>query len=357
MIKKAFYSLLIGIAFASCSNKLDVIAPYKESVAVYGLLDQSDTIHYIRIERVFLGEGNAYIMAQNQDSVYFKPGDLKVTLERWRNGNKISVDVPASSSKEIVLTDTVMQEASGIFNQNERVYKTNHPLYANDSTCVYKLIIHNNRSGKEYTAQTALIGSFQLLAQGAGPINFLASTMHAGYAMNIVPMNGGQVTCFYNSPANAGVCGLTMRLHYTENTVAKTTDINLGTIYPSVSTIQQGGDKMDFSYQGGSLLSIIASTIPVDNSVTRDMTSVDFLLNAGGYDLALYNQVNASTSLSQNKANYSNINGGIGLFSSRHQSSPLSRAVSSMAKDTLSGSSITCKLRFLNHLGALSPCH
>jgi hypothetical protein len=61
----------------SCHNKLEVLAPYKESVSVYGLLNQDDTVNYIRIGRVYLGEGNAVQMAAVQDSVWFKPGELK----------------------------------------------------------------------------------------------------------------------------------------------------------------------------------------------------------------------------------------------------------------------------------------
>ncbi|MBS1648028.1 MAG: hypothetical protein JST67_11870 [Bacteroidetes bacterium] len=355
-MKKFIYILFTALAFWGCSNSLSVIAPYKESVSVYGLLDPSDTTHYIRIERVFLGEGNAYTMAQNQDSVYFQHGDLTVTLERWRNGTQISVDEPVSVYRSITLTDTVIQTPSGIFNQNERVYKTNHKLYADDSTCVYKLVVTNNKSGKQYTAQTGLIGAFQRIPNAGGAFNCIASGVDTNYAINFIPMNNGQVTCIYNSPANAGICGLSIRLNYTENGAPKTTDIGLGTFYPSVSSLQQGGYQMNFTYSGASLLANIAAVIPTNNSVVRNLQNIQFLLNAGGYDISLYNQVNASTSISQNKANYSNINGGVGVFSSRHQIG-LRRLVTSMAKDTLAGSSQTCMLRFLNSANMLSPCH
>ena len=143
MIKKVFFIITIFTLLGGCSNSLSLLAPYKEIVSVYGLLNQDDPIQYIRIERVFAGAQNAYTMAQNQDSVYFKSGDLKVTLQRWINGAQVSVDNPSSSAMEIVLTDTVLQAANGIFNQNERVYKTNHKIY-DDSQ--YTLVIHNNKS-------------------------------------------------------------------------------------------------------------------------------------------------------------------------------------------------------------------
>ena len=357
MIKKAFFIVIVFALFGGCSNKLNLLAPYKEMVSVYGLLDQDDTTHYIRIERVFQGAGSAYTFAQNPDSVYFTSGELTVKLERWRNGQQISVEKPFTSNKEIVLTDTVMTAASGIFNANERVFKTNHPLYADDSTAVYKLVIHNNKTGKDFWAQTGLIGAFQLLAP-ATPLNYLQSNYQPSFKMNIVPGYNASVICVYNSPANSGVCSLDMNLVYTEiaSGLQKNTDISLGTLYPLASSPLSGGSREDFSYAGSSLLSDIAASVPVNTTVSRDLKYIEFVLSAGGVDVALYNQVNSSTSLSQSKANYTNINGGVGIFSSRHKIT-LHRDVSDQALDTLAANKQTCKLRFVDALGNLHPCH
>lgn len=361
MLKKFFFVAIIYSLFGGCSNKLNLLAPYKESVSVYGLLNQNDTTSYIRIERVFLGAGNAYTMAQNRDSIYFAAGELRVSLQRWKNGTQISVDSGTSATAmEIVLTDTLMTASSGTFNTNERVYKTKHRLYASDTGCVYKLIIHNNKTGKEYTTQTPMVAGFQLIQATNGTVNALAPSffVNPNLPINIVPGNQGIVTCQYNSPVNAGVCSLTMRLHYTEYNgggTAKYVDLGLGTNYPGTIF---GGENQKFDYLGASLLSYIASAIPVPTNptITRSADYIEFLLTAGGPDLALYNQVNASTSLSQNVPNYSNISGGVGVFSSRYQLS-LKRLLTTQCLDTLAGSSVTCALKFLNSTNSLSPCH
>jgi hypothetical protein len=353
MIKNIFFIAFVFTLFGGCSNKLSLLAPYKESVSVYGLLNQDDSIQYIRIERVFLGEQNAYTMAQNQDSVYFKLGDIKVTLQRWKNDVQVSVDNPATSLKEIVLTDTLLQADAGIFNQNERVYKTKHKLY-NDSE--YRLIIHNNKSGKEFTSQTSLIGSFQLLISTNGSLNALNPNYPATFSLNITPSGNGVIDCFYGSPANSGVCGLIMRLNYTENnggnTSQKYVDVDLGTNYPLQTA---GGENQEFKPSGNAVLTNLAYLLPVNSSATRTIRGVDFLLTAGGQALALYNQVNASTSLSQSKANYTNISGGIGVFSCRNEL-VMKRKVTPQSVDTISASSITCKLRFVDEHGSLSIC-
>ena len=78
----AFVTLVVN----SCKTDFDTIAPYKEMVCVYGLIEHQQNINYIRINRVFLTDGDAYAVAQNDDSVNFKQGELSVTLEKYQIG-------------------------------------------------------------------------------------------------------------------------------------------------------------------------------------------------------------------------------------------------------------------------------
>ena len=76
------------LAFSSCKTDVDLIAPYEEIMVVYGVLNPADSVQYIRINKAFLGEGNAYQFAQVPDS--FQYGDiLDVKLERYKNNNMI----------------------------------------------------------------------------------------------------------------------------------------------------------------------------------------------------------------------------------------------------------------------------
>jgi hypothetical protein len=62
---------IVIITFVSCETDFDVIADYKEVAIVYGLLDQSEAVHYLRINKAFLGKGNAISYAQIADSSSF----------------------------------------------------------------------------------------------------------------------------------------------------------------------------------------------------------------------------------------------------------------------------------------------
>ena len=52
----------------ACEEDFDITASYKDVTVVYGLLDLGDDTTYLRINKAFLGDGNALLMAQVEDS-------------------------------------------------------------------------------------------------------------------------------------------------------------------------------------------------------------------------------------------------------------------------------------------------
>lgn len=353
MRKIAFIALAALALLGACKNELDVLAPYKESVAVYGLLNQDDTVNYVRVQRVFLGEGNALTMAQIGDSAYYKPGEVKVSLQRIKNGVPVSVTNPASSDMEIVLSEAYVQLEPGVFNTGQLLYKTNHPLYGDSQ---YRLLIHNNNTGADFSSKDINpVGSFaDKLTYGQQQ-----SMLTASYAfINIVPSYGGQVICKYGSPTGAGVCGLKLRFYYTEYSSgspaeAKSVDIDLGVQYTSGSG---GGETIDLTYVGDAMMYSLAGAIGEGANIGyRTADSVRFYLNAAGSDLALHNEINSTSTLAQDKPIYTNINGGIGIFSSRREYY-LRKRLSAQCIDRLASDPITCKLRFHGSAGSLLPC-
>ncbi len=354
MFKKAIYSLFVFAFFASCHDKLEILAPYKESVAVYGLLNQDDTVQYVRVQRVFLGAGNAFTMAQDMDSTYYKPNELKVSLQRIKNGVPVSVDNPASAAMEIVLTETYITLDSGIFNKNQLLYKTNHPIY-DDSQ--YKLVIHNNKSGADFSSKNvSLVGDFATrLTYGQAQ-----SVLTPSYAfINIVPSFGGVVVCKYGSPYNTGVCGLRLRFYYTEYpnagpAVSKYKDMELGIQYTNGSG---GGEEMDLSFSGDGMINDITTAVGISSGIQHRTTdSIHFMLNAAGPDLALYNQVSTTTTLSQDKPYFTNMNpGGIGIFSTRREY-VLRKRMTAQCLDQIASNHVSCPLRFFGSAGGFLPC-
>jgi hypothetical protein len=359
MFKRAFLIAIGSLFLLQCSNKLEVLAPYRESVAVFGLINQNDSVQYIRVQRVFLGEGNAYTMAQNPDSCYFKPGELTVSLRP---------SVGGVSGPDIVLTEAFIQTDPGIFSTNQLLYRTNKPL--TDGT-LYRLIIHNNKSGKEFSSSNVgLIGDFK--SGLGGPTQQHSVLQPNPLPPAILPSvaicpSPGTVVCQFLSPINAEVCGLKMRFFYSEYAtssgpgVSKSIDIDLGVQYLASP---RGGQKIDLSFSGDGMINNISLQIQPDPAVDhRTADSVCFLLNGAGYDVSLYNQVNSSTSFSQSKPTYTNIYEGtdgsinnnkkaVGIFSSRKEY-PLIKKILDPSVQNLSSNPKTCPLKFYYN-GALS---
>ena len=90
-MKSKFATLILAtsILFSACSTDFEVIGDWKETMVVYGLLDQAQDTQYIKINKAFLGEGNAFEYAMIKDSTQFV-NSLNVTLQRIKNGSVIA---------------------------------------------------------------------------------------------------------------------------------------------------------------------------------------------------------------------------------------------------------------------------
>lgn len=353
-----FITLAASGLFFGCKNDLELLAPYKESVSVFALLNPNDSVQYLRVDKVFLGEGNAYTMAMIKDSAYFKPGEITVKLERYLNNVRVFFDSTNFSQFEVICSEIPNTINPGVFNPNQLLYKTNRKIYRNSE---YKLIITKNSSGKTFTARTKIV-YFNNFPNGSWPTG---STVNPIAPLNLSAKN---VVAKYNSMVNAGICGLKLRLYYTEydfsaNPTSKYFDYQLADLYTSKTT---GGEEMDFSFAGVGFFNYITKKIPVDPLVEhRTVDSAIYTLSAGSYEFALYNQVNSNSStLGQEKPIYSNIdNGGVGLFGSRvhynvSKNFSLPPAflpvVVKYFIDNLAGCTTTQPLRFWNTSGTTS---
>lgn len=72
-------AITLILSLGSCNDKIELVGEFKETAVIYGLLDQSDSAHYIKITRAFIGPGDALQIAQEEDSSYFSNVDATIT--------------------------------------------------------------------------------------------------------------------------------------------------------------------------------------------------------------------------------------------------------------------------------------
>ena len=77
------FVLIIAIGFNSCKTDIDVNAEYKDIPVVYGLINPTDTNHYIKINKAFLGNASAVDLAADANNFNYAANELDVTVVEY----------------------------------------------------------------------------------------------------------------------------------------------------------------------------------------------------------------------------------------------------------------------------------
>ena len=371
-------SLFSILSLTSCKNDLDVLAPGKESVSVYGVLNPNLAVQNIRINKVYLTDGDALTTGQNAEDINYGPGELKVTLQRFMMGSTTPTltSVGNSTKKEIVLTETVVTTAGGDFNVNQRIWQTTDKLYNSGE---YKLSITNINTGVEFSAKTVMVDSVR--SYPGMPFIFVPTTypVHcgigsAGYVAPTIPGTGTQQSAYVNysvltanpkikfrSVANAKLYKVIMRFHYIDSLTdgvtgyRKFVDFNFAS---QVSSSLVGGQEMEVSFSTTEFYSNLANLIPKQTAGTiknRTAHYIEYIIYACSENMNTFLKVNQpSTSIAQDKPNYTNINGGVGIFASVSKTA-LGKELWSDFIDELAINSTTSSLLFVKRYKFICP--
>jgi len=331
--------LIIG-GFHSCSTDVDINAPWKDITVVYGLLNQNDTIHYIKVDKAFLGDASAYEMAAISDSVNYQ--NILVKVYKIKTSNGISDTI-----KTYLFKDTVMNKDDGVFaTDNNIIYYNTEALIttseaSNIDNYTFGLQIHIPKYDKDVTGSTKLIS--KLLVDKP---NSYEPTI------NLMGINGYDVK--WTSTEGARLYQLTLRFHYYELTATDTTEHYIE--YPMSTKISQtelGDEKMTQNINGRTFFQYMAAHIEEDNNIIKRIVKqdcLDFNFVVGATDLNTYIEVSSpSNGIVQEKPAYTNINNGIGLFSSRFNKSVLGKELDQKTIDSLAVNNMTKKLKFVNY--------
>lgn len=298
----AILSLFASSFLSSCSTDVDVIADYKEIAVVYGLLDVSQPIQYVKINKAFLGKGDAFAMAKEPDSTNFNPADMSVILEKYNGSNFVS---------STILYDTVISapEDGNFSKKNNIIYATREVL---DADFTYKLNIENKKTGYKAEASTNIIDKININV-GSGTWAFVAPDNKYSLGQNIK----------WNSQLNGKIYEVVFRFHYKEfkngnDTIIKSID---WIFTPQYSVNSSGGEEMKKTIKGEeffAFLKSVKSSYFSDNSFKRIAIGGQSIITTAGEDFQIYKDLNAPYSSNfQEKPIYSNVKNGLGLFNTR----------------------------------------
>ena len=320
--------------FSMCSTDLDLLDDWKETCVVYGLLDQTQPVQYIRIQKAFLGPNNAYDMAQQYDSINYI-SELDVRMERLYNDGL--------DSTVILQPDTFYNKQPGDF------YAPMYVVYSLPQSSTwfsnsykYRLVVYNSRTGYQVDATTRLVQNFAINSPNFGTI---------GFATNNINYN---VEIKWNSAPSARLYQLVMYFKYDETDLNNvvTTKTTPGVVLGSVVQTLGDGSVKSLKFDPDVFYRFVAQQVPYDdNVIQRSSDSVIFVVNACGEELYDFMEINGpSTGIAQEKPNYTNVNNGLGVYSSRTMTRR-SYSLANQSLDSLSRGRFTCTLKFLDHNG------
>jgi hypothetical protein len=326
---------IVSVFGSSCSNEIDINAPYKETMVVFGLLNKDESTHYIRINKAFLGEGDALQFATFADSINYAPGIIDAKIEEVLNGN-----VTRTFTLEAV---TDIAKDPGIFsNPYQVVYKFETPVGQGlNGDADYKLKVKNNSTSYEITSESNLVGQVILSSPG---INLPAISLYPQ----------APTTIKFKSGKNGKLFEVFIYFKYREyniNTpqdiVEKSVLINLGrTSIDNTSFVKDLTSSIANSVIYQTLANNISESTST-NPMVRLADSLRIEINSASEPLETYLNINQpSNTLAQERPVYGNIDNGIGLFSSR---GTLYRSfyINDASVDSLKNNFVTNKLGFL----------
>jgi hypothetical protein len=323
-MKKLFFSLslLAGlVCFNACSTKVELYADYKDIPVIYGLLDASQDTNFIRINRAFSGSNespiNATQVALIADSCNY-PGKLKAYIVEYKEA--YGGTYTPTGDTLMLDTITIHDKMEGVFYAPDQkaYYTCEREKFLNnnvDSKYKYKLFVF--KGDDTCTAETNLVGGedFKIvtstLAFAAKPSDNVKKLKFT-VAQNAV-FYDAKMTFYYQESVNGGPL----------------TDKEVTYSFGAKSIENLTSEDLSFvvNYGENTLFNLLEEAIGADTvlypahpNVVRYFDNshpMRIFLTAGGDELYNYIQVNSQTGYSQTVPDYTNINGGFGVFSSR----------------------------------------
>ena len=299
-MKFHYLFFLFIILFSSCETDFDVNAQWEEVTIVYGLIDPNIEDQLIKINKAFLGEGDALQMASIADSSNYNPSDLLVRIHRIRQQAFNQYDTISS----VTLNDTILDKDDGLFStDNNIIYTFKKPSSFYNTNSLYALEIINLISGHKVTSQTEIINTFSFES--------LNPSFEWGLYNGDLPdsLKFRTKNIEWQPSTNGVIYQLDIVINYIENNDT----INLSWSQPLV---EYTSGNMSLKIKGDQFFQFLTTNLT--NNTPKQFLNLDLVMTVGSDDLKTYINVNKPFSgIVQERPVFSNINNGVGLFSSR----------------------------------------
>ena len=299
-MKNKIILLLFSVFFLSCETDFDVNAEWQDVTVVFGLLDPNNEDQLIKINKAFLGPGDALQMASVADSTNYDPSEITVKVHRVKQQPFGGYDTLAS----VTLSDTLLEKDEGLFSTEENIiYTFKKPSSFYNTNSLYLLDILNENTQERITSETEIINTFSFES--------LNPSFEWGLYNGELPDSLKFRT--KNIEWQKSQNGLIYQLDIVINFLENNDTVNLVWSQPLV---EYTSGNMSLQIKGEQFFQFLVNNL--DNNTVKQFLNLDLVMTIGTVELKTYIDVNKPFSgIVQERPTYKNINNGIGLFSSR----------------------------------------
>ncbi len=370
-MKYLLIAIVATLLLTKCNTDIDLTAPYEDITVVYGLLDQSSDIQYIRINKSFLGDVALQDMAAIRDSVEYDDTDILSARVEKLDGSSI-VDFWELKDTLVEAINETLFYVEGITDPLRKVYYFEEANLDQDFD--YRLNI-------KFSNKDSVFCTTSLISNTPGAITNPQSNS-AG--------NSSQRISFFNSPNADGLrlpknyqfrwksevgakrYALFIEMDYVEkvwespafeneiSSEVKTLEWYMGET--NTTNVAQDGtmsENLEKAINGELFTQEIASQLESNPNITREIGLLNEAITPGHYSAFRFKLVSAdedynsfidfaepSTSLAQERPQWTNVTNGQGLFSSRlnQQSTDIRMDIQTM--NELCSGGVTSDLNF-----------
>ena len=304
MIYRPLLLLCSLLCLAGCRDEFSLEGPFQDIPVAYGYLNAEDGRHFVRVEKAFLeAGGNAEQIAGIADSIYYAADEATVLLENRTTGRSTELE-------RVNAQDFGRERADGIFAASPNVAYTvrdaDLELRGGDEV---RLTIQ--RPGREDAVATTTM---------LRPL-----TVRRPVDMIRIEDYGRPLVLSWTKSDNAAIFDVRIRMNIRELFPADPGRNRERTLEWTVASgfvpgaDQQATDLVRFDTRNEAFYQFLGGALEPIDGVVRRFVDFDVQIAAAGQevlDRRNLENANAGITSSQSLPRYTNLEGGIGLFTS-----------------------------------------
>lgn len=329
--------LIVLFALSGCKEEVDVNSEWQEIPVMYCILSPQDSVHYVRLNKAFLGDIPADQMADESDSLFYDAADVWISV--MENGSEIA-------QLNFVETNEIPKDSGYFASDRNPIYKYEGNLtdQANDAGKKYQL--------HAYIPEIDLDCNSDTISMVQEPVITYPTQNQPALSLTHYDFEDSYPKIKYMTAENGKLYKLSMNFYYLDITTSGDSILNVLTMdFGNEDNIDEVGVEISKELNIRAFYDMLKDNIDppgadIDKRLVQYPQSIEFMLASAGVNYYIYWQsTQPSTGIVQDKPFFTNINNGVGLFAARN-TTQRSIALSPATLDSISRSVYTGTLGF-----------